>query len=101
MWPCLPELGALILLLPPLPPFRLFYLATSADTLVAGVRDWMDSQAGGGPFGSPQDASSAEAAAAAAAAAAKLAAPIVTGEASRRQLLDRYHQHTVHCHSCM
>ena len=66
-------------------------MPTSADTLVAALREWLDNVAGGGPFGSLRDGSSP---AALAAAAALLAPP------SRRQMLDRYSQHTLHCAAC-
>ena len=80
-------------------------MPTSADGLVSAVRNWLDAEGGGGPFGSLADPSSpaARAAAAAAAAQAQAAAAGLPGpahEAGRRHLLDRYHQHVVHCASC-
>ncbi|GAB4823576.1 hypothetical protein N2152v2_010622 [Parachlorella kessleri] len=69
----------------------LYYMPTSADTLVAALRQWLDDKAGGGPFGSLRDGHSP---AALAASAALLAPP------SRREALDRYNQHTVHCAAC-
>ncbi|GAB4823577.1 hypothetical protein N2152v2_010623 [Parachlorella kessleri] len=70
---------------------NLYYMPTSADTLVAALRQWLDDKAGGGPFGSLRDGHSP---AALAASAALLAPP------SRREMLDRYNQHTVHCAAC-
>lgn len=77
-------------------------MPTPADTLVAAYRNWLDTQGGGGPFGSLADPSSRAAKAAAAAAAAAGSATLSPAGTldSRRQLLDRYHQHTVHCASC-
>ncbi|KAL4438217.1 hypothetical protein ABPG77_010578 [Micractinium sp. CCAP 211/92] len=81
---------------------KLYYMPTPADTLVAAYRNWLDTLGGGGPFGSLADPTSpaAKAAAAVAAAAAAAALPPTGNKDSRRQLLDRYHQHTVHCASC-
>ncbi|GAB4823562.1 hypothetical protein N2152v2_010608 [Parachlorella kessleri] len=72
----------------------LFYMPTAADTLVAALRKWLDEKGGGGPFGSLRDSSSP---AAAAASASLFAQP---GNDSRRHMLDRYSQHTVHCKAC-
>lgn len=83
---------------------RLYYMPTAADSLVASVRAWMEREAGGGPFGSLADPSSPAATAAARQAAlGEGQAPAPAGSADgsvRRQLLDRYQQHTVHCASC-
>lgn len=77
-------------------------MPTPADTLVAAYRNWLDTEAGGGPFGSLADTSSqaARAAAAAAGATGSASLPPTGTQDSRRQLLDRYHQHTIHCASC-
>ncbi|KAL4448455.1 hypothetical protein ABPG75_005674 [Micractinium tetrahymenae] len=81
---------------------KLYYMPTPADTLVAAYRNWLDKEGGGGPFGSLADPSSiaAKAAAVAAGAAGGAALPPTGTWESRRQLLDRYHQHTIHCPSC-
>lgn len=81
---------------------KLYFMPTPADTLVAAYRNWLDTEAGGGPFGSLADTSSqaARAAAAAAGATGSASLPPTGTQDSRRQLLDRYHQHTIHCASC-
>ncbi|GAB4823559.1 hypothetical protein N2152v2_010605 [Parachlorella kessleri] len=73
---------------------ELYYMPTTSDSLVAALRNWFDEKAGGGPFGSLTDSSSP---AALAASASLCAQP---GSDSRRHMLDRYNQHTVHCASC-
>jgi hypothetical protein len=75
------------------PVCSLFYMPTAADSLVGAARDWLESEGGGGPFGSLRDSASP----AAAAAATALFAPAKEG---RRQMLDRYSQHTAHCKPC-
>ncbi|GAB4823560.1 hypothetical protein N2152v2_010606 [Parachlorella kessleri] len=73
---------------------ELFYMPTAADSLVAAVHAWIDKVAGGGPFGSLGDSNSP------AARAAEAALRTGPGSQSRRDLLDRYSQHTVYCASC-
>jgi hypothetical protein len=58
-------------------------MPTKADTLVVAFRTWLDTVGGGGPFGP-----------------LPLAAGYPQPITSRRELLDRYHQHTASCSSC-
>lgn len=60
-----------------------YYLPTRADTLVAAFRTWLDKAGGGGPFGPLH-----------------LAPDYPSLITDRRQLLNRYEQHTKSCVYC-
>lgn len=61
-----------------------YYMPSQADTLVVAFRNWLEKFGGGGPWGriDTQYLNKLE------------------PRQSRTQLLDRYSQHTVNCHSC-
>ncbi len=73
-----------------------FFMPTSLDALVTGFRLWVDKFTNGGPYelgtgGGGDDDANAPAPAMAAAAAATL---------TKREVMDRFEQHTRHCKAC-
>jgi len=63
-----------------------FFMPTSLDALVTGFRTWVDKFTNGGPYGLAGDTGKSAGAAAAA--------------YTKREVMDRYEQHTKHCKAC-
>jgi hypothetical protein len=80
---------------------KAYYMPTSCDGAVIAARRWIDTIGGGGP---PYDAWKAQQVAALSIGSASSRAPVqATGLnlPSRREMMDRYSQHTQHCPTCL
>ena len=89
---------------------KTYHMPTSADVLVTAFRSWVDRFTEGGPYGDALAAKGREAGAAlSGAGGARMAAegrdpfasPTPEAHLSKRDVMDRWDQHTKHCTACL